>query len=968
MEGISLESNNKCNNGEFSCFQYGFIIYDDTNPQKATLEKLIAEEESKNDSDIGQDDLKQKYLQLGTLNLLIENYAKALSAYQKYHNIDKHSWKESAFLYGMGMAYLHFKSYTWSIKALRQFLYLNIDHHCCVEVNIRLAFVFKLQEEFELSVKHFDLAIMDNSPSTVSKHELIFNRGQVIQLQGDYMETRRSYEGLLNDENVAIPLKANILKHLGWMYHSDDRMADEGSRESLAIHFLRKSVELDATSGQAWYFLGRCLSSLGKVHDAFVSYRHSIDKSEASADTWCSIGVLYQQQNQCMDALQAYICAVQLDRNHNSAWNDLGLLYESCNQLNDSLVCYANAIGTNKEPSTSLLNRVKVLQYHLNNTHPQLLHTKPKSLPSIEEAWTLPIPVELTSRQTNTQQPKHLATPQQLLPDQPLPKKRKLEVSEEGFKEEQGDVFENELSEQVHLGDLSRFGPPPTPPPSPPQVSDSKLSPAVPSIYLENKKDVFSIELQQYCLSQSVCIIRGLAGVLKLDLGLFSTKSLVESNPDHKVELRSQRLQGADENTDVHNNNTWTFESTRSYTNVCKYAQYQAASFQESLKGEDEKSKNVFSNKEPSDIDSVTSLGDNKKGTIIKFGTNVDISDENKWRAQLQELTKLPSFVRVVSASNMLSHVGYDILGVNTVQLYMKVPGSRTPGHQENNSFCGVNINTGPGDCEWFAVPHYCWGAVYRLCQKNNVNFLTGSWWPSLSDLRANHIPVYRFIQKPGDLVWLGPGTIHWVQSIGWCNNIAWNVGPLTWKQYQLALDSHRFNKSHLHRSLIPVTHLSWNLARNIRITDVQLYEIIRQALLSSMEEAREVLEGVKEVGRQVVAVARQSDQAVLYCNACEAEIFSVVFVLNDENIQNTIKPPLKYPAPTSAATPPSTKTITPISPSSSYCMYCARKMDSGLEVFQVLCQYPLPQLIHTYDNFQLGSIPQKNSDTWLSW
>lgn len=28
----------------------------------------------------------------------------------------------------------------------------------------------------------------------------------------------------------------------------------------------------------------------------------------------------------------------------------------------------------------------------------------------------------------------------------------------------------------------------------------------------------------------------------------------------------------------------------------------------------------------------------------------------------------------------MLSHVGHTILGMNTVQLYMKVPGSRTPG------------------------------------------------------------------------------------------------------------------------------------------------------------------------------------------------------------------------------------------------------------------------------------------------
>lgn len=36
--------------------------------------------------------------------------------------------------------------------------------------------------------------------------------------------------------------------------------------------------------------LSRCYSSIGKVQDAFISYRQSIDKSEASADTWCSIG------------------------------------------------------------------------------------------------------------------------------------------------------------------------------------------------------------------------------------------------------------------------------------------------------------------------------------------------------------------------------------------------------------------------------------------------------------------------------------------------------------------------------------------------------------------------------------------------------------------------------------------------------------------------------------------------------
>lgn len=48
----------------------------------------------------------------------------------------------------------------------------------------------------------------------------------------------------------------------------------------------------------------------------------------------------------------------------------------------------------------------------------------------------------------------------------------------------------------------------------------------------------------------------------------------------------------------------------------------------------------------------------------------------------------------------------------------LKVPGSRTPGHQENNNFCSININIGPGDCEWFAVPDAYWGVINNLCEK----------------------------------------------------------------------------------------------------------------------------------------------------------------------------------------------------------------------------------------------------------
>jgi JmjC domain, hydroxylase len=33
-----------------------------------------------------------------------------------------------------------------------------------------------------------------------------------------------------------------------------------------------------------------------------------------------------------------------------------------------------------------------------------------------------------------------------------------------------------------------------------------------------------------------------------------------------------------------------------------------------------------------------------------------------------------------------------------------------------------------------------------------------GSWWPSIEDLMEENVPVYRFLQRPGDLVWVNTG------------------------------------------------------------------------------------------------------------------------------------------------------------------------------------------------------------------
>nr|3AVR_A Chain A, Lysine-specific demethylase 6A [Homo sapiens]3AVS_A Chain A, Lysine-specific demethylase 6A [Homo sapiens]6FUK_A Chain A, Lysine-specific demethylase 6A [Homo sapiens]6FUL_A Chain A, Lysine-specific demethylase 6A [Homo sapiens]6G8F_A Chain A, Lysine-specific demethylase 6A [Homo sapiens] len=475
--------------------------------------------------------------------------------------------------------------------------------------------------------------------------------------------------------------------------------------------------------------------------------------------------------------------------------------------------------------------------------------------------------------------------------------------------------------------------PPPRPPSSPyPPLPKDKLNPPTPSIYLENKRDAFFPPLHQFCTNPNnpVTVIRGLAGALKLDLGLFSTKTLVEANNEHMVEVRTQLLQPADENWDpTGTKKIWHCESNRSHTTIAKYAQYQASSFQESLREENEKRSH---HKDHSDSESTSSdnSGRRRKGPFktIKFGTNIDLSDDKKWKLQLHELTKLPAFVRVVSAGNLLSHVGHTILGMNTVQLYMKVPGSRTPGHQENNNFCSVNINIGPGDCEWFVVPEGYWGVLNDFCEKNNLNFLMGSWWPNLEDLYEANVPVYRFIQRPGDLVWINAGTVHWVQAIGWCNNIAWNVGPLTACQYKLAVERYEWNKLQSVKSIVPMVHLSWNMARNIKVSDPKLFEMIKYCLLRTLKQCQTLREALIAAGKEIIWHGRTKEEPAHYCSICEVEVFDLLFVTNESNSRKT------YIV---------------------HCQDCARKTSGNLENFVVLEQYKMEDLMQVYDQFTLA-------------
>jgi len=363
------------------------------------------------------------------------------------------------------------------------------------------------------------------------------------------------------------------------------------------------------------------------------------------------------------------------------------------------------------------------------------------------------------------------------------------------------------------------------------------------------------------CFGNPVTLIRGLPQAIGFDMEAFSSATLAAEHGDVEVELRVQRQQEPDSNT--HNGQeVWFCTSTSKKSNIAAYADYQAAFLAE---------QDVTVRRRP------------QKKVTVDFCTNIDLIDEESWRRQYAELQKLPVFLQVNSPEDMLYQYDQAILGMNRAQMYMKVAGCRTPGHQENNNFCSVNLNLGPGDCEWFAVEPKYWTDINELCKANGVDFLKGSWWPSLPDLQRGEIPYTRFVQKMGEVVHLNAGTVHWVQAVDVCNNVAWNVGPLTANQFAQALERYTCNIPERYKSIVPMETLAWRLT-NVQSADAEFHRALHAHLKASLE-AQHALDR-RVMTRRLRIIECAPEGAAIYCVDCQAEIFNYIFVRDKEDAE----------------------------------------------------------------------------------
>lgn len=74
----------------------------------------------------------------------------------------------------------------------------------------------------------------------------------------------------------------------------------------------------------------------------------------------------------------------------------------------------------------------------------------------------------------------------------------------------------------------------------------ARLFPKTPIVYINSQKEAHSEKLFKYCNNAAtpVVIIRGICNALGLDLKQFTTRTLVEKQPKHGCEVRTQIAQG----------------------------------------------------------------------------------------------------------------------------------------------------------------------------------------------------------------------------------------------------------------------------------------------------------------------------------------------------------------------------------------------------------------------------------------
>ena len=101
----------------------------------------------------------------------------------------------------------------------------------------------------------------------------------------------------------------------------------------------------------------------------------------------------------------------------------------------------------------------------------------------------------------------------------------------------------------------------------------------------------------------------------------------------------------------------------------------------------------------------------------------------------------------------------------------------------------------------------------------------------------------------------------------------------MTERQLVFALERYEWNKSQNYQSIVAMGLLTWNLARNLRITNAGLYREIRKVLQQSLRVSMQTQAFVRIKGFTVRFLGCSKNETTYYFGIFDEEVFNNLFI-----------------------------------------------------------------------------------------
>ena len=365
-------------------------------------------------------------------------------------------------------------------------------------------------------------------------------------------------------------------------------------------------------------------------------------------------------------------------------------------------------------------------------------------------------------------------------------------------------------------------------------------------------------ERKEYYFGQSFVLLKNFEQLWNINKEIMSPSQIDKKYGDNEIDVVEQRALAYGFNY----NSKDLVQKKQTYT-ISRYIQYQQQFMNSHLCREQNQGKLVPEK--------------------IKFGVNIDIGD---WKEVNKELhAKVPAELFANSNKDLCRFLRQHIPGMTIPQIYLKVPGCWTGGHQENLNMMAININHGPGDVEWYVVD-VDEAKKFRKIVKHNygvdVSHAEGLWYIDLEFCIKNDIKVTMFVQEEGDVVSLSPGTLHWVRSHEVTVNSAWNFGEHSYNQLSRICERWKVNSDIGFRSLIPTRTFFQDLLNHdfMKFDDKAFKFLLEQGREIVNYSNKEFSDFIKWPARKSRGIPLKNDDPknnmILVCSSCYSEIFNL--------------------------------------------------------------------------------------------